>query len=300
MLFLDGFDEMAPRGAEGFGKTVQDVRYRALDLLRRLIKDSRSEISIIFSGRSHFFDDRVELCKALAITGQWTFLTLNDFTEQQVQTYLNKKGLKARVPSWLPKRPLLVGYLASRGFLEGISTSPESEQKGVGWDELLDHICERKVSQIEPGMSGSDLRHVIERLATKARKKSDRLGPLSHKELRDTFEELRGYGPEEKGLITILRLPGMKGGFNKSSAQTNHTNASSGPEGRIIDEDLADAAAAGDVVRYIENPFNFDQSVFAGCRHSLGYVGLGVCVNKCRKKDTKAAILELLSSGCAM
>jgi hypothetical protein len=139
------------------------------------------------------------LCKALAITGQWTFLTLNDFTEQQVQTYLNKKGLKARVPSWLPKRPLLVGYLASRGFLEGISTSPESEQKGVGWDELLDHICERKVSQIEPGMSGSDLRHVIERLATKARKKSDRLGPLSHKELRDTFEELRGYGPEEKG-----------------------------------------------------------------------------------------------------
>jgi hypothetical protein len=70
------------------------------------------------------------------------------------------------------------------------------------------------------------------------------LGPLSHKELRDTFEELRGYGPEEKGLITILRLPGMKGGFNKSSAQTNHTNPSFGPEGRIIDEDLPDAAAA--------------------------------------------------------
>jgi hypothetical protein len=46
-------------------------------------------------------------------------------------------------------------------------------------------------------------------------------------------------------------------------------------------------------VRYIENPFNFDQSIFAGCRHSLGSVGLGVCVNKCRKKDTKAGHLGI-------
>lgn len=111
LLIIDGFDEVATLGIQGIWKRLHDTRYRAMQAARELIRDQPIGGGLVIAGRAHFFDSEKERRLALGLSYSVIELTLNEFSDEQIQKYLVKSGLRGIVPNWMPSRPLLVGYL---------------------------------------------------------------------------------------------------------------------------------------------------------------------------------------------
>lgn len=241
-VMLDGFDEIATAGWVGRTKTLKDLRYRSMELLRAFVRESPSQLGIIIAGRAHFFDNDRELGAALGVSNAFIRLSLNEFTPRQVYEYLKKRGWEDAVPDWLPSRPLLLGYLASRGLLKQTLYIDAGSSPALGWHKLLERISERE-AEIEAGIDADTVRRLIEHLATIARVSADGLGPLLPDQITAAFTTVCGYPPDDRGVVLIQRLPGLGGHSAEDGARV------------FIDRDLAAAAAAGGVFRFVENPY---------------------------------------------
>jgi NACHT domain len=244
ILLIDGFDELTTVGIQGLWKRLQETRFRAMQAVREFIRGQPSEVGIALAGRAHFFDSEKERRTSLGITSAFTELTLNEFNDEQIQRYLQKKGLRGNVPAWLPSRPLLVSYLASTGIIDGAivnTTGVDRESVAMdparGWDIILDRVCSRE-AEIEVGIDGLTVRRVLERLASIARSSSNGLGPLSRDQVIAAFSEICGYQPDEKGMILLQRLPGL--GIDRADEGTR----------AFLDSELADVCRAGDVMQF--------------------------------------------------
>ncbi|MEK7996558.1 MAG: NACHT domain-containing protein [Planctomycetota bacterium] len=243
-LLLDGFDEVTTLSIQGLWRKLRDSRYRAMEPVRRLISGHPRGPGIIVAGRAHFFDSERERRSALGLDDAFVELSLNEFSDEQLETYLRGLGLPGAVPSWLPSRPLLVAYLASKGLLQGVIGEWAGDlDPGVGWDMLIDKIAHRE-AQIEAGIDGPTVRRILERLATKARVSPDGLGPLSTDEIVAAFGEVCGYPPDDRGMLLLQRLPGL--GVDQGESETR----------RFVDESFVEACRAGDVLSFAENPYD--------------------------------------------
>lgn len=286
ILLIDGFDETTTLGIQGLWRQLKDNRYRAMEIVRRFIRENPSEVGLIVAGRAHFFDAADERKRSLGLKQETIELSLNEFTDEQIAEYLRKSGLRGSVPPWFPTRPLLVGYLVARGLLSEV-VSEGSEDSGInfwndpatGWDHLIDRISERE-AEIEAGIDGSTIRAILERLASRARGKSNGVGPLTAEDVIECFSEVCGYQPDERGMVLLQRLPGL--GVDR---QDENTRA-------FIDEDYVDACRAGDVLRFIEDPFNFDSRVLGEVEIPLGFVGLKICTGRSHEIGCTASKLE--------
>jgi hypothetical protein len=273
ILLIDGFDELTTVGIQGIWKRLQDTRYRAMQAVREFIRAQANDCGIALTGRAHFFDSEKERRNALAITPAFIELTLNEFNDEQIQRYLKKRGLSGKVPSWMPSRPLLVGYLAASGILEeAIVGSRQSDQAPAtdparGWDLILDRVCARE-AEIEAGIDGQTVRRILERLATIARSGQSGLGPLAREQVVAAFAEVCGYQPDEKGVVLLQRLPGL--GVDRADEGTRV----------FLDEELADVCRAGDVIHFITDPFGMSTLAFRGAECGLGNLGIGLAVTK--------------------
>ena len=58
-------------------------------------------------------------------------------------------------------------------------------------------------------MDGHTVRRLLERMATKARRHIDGMGPILQTEMTEVFEEVCGYVPDENGIQLLQRLPGL-------------------------------------------------------------------------------------------
>ncbi len=274
ILLLDGFDELTTVGIQGIWKRLQESRYRAMESVREFVRAQPTDAGIILAGRAHFFDSDRERRSALGTTPGAIELTLNEFSDDQIQRYLEKKGIAGSVPSWMPSRPLLVAYLATSGILEkailaqGDGTlHPAAMDPARGWDLILDKVCARE-AEIEAGIDGETVRRILDRLATMARSNQSGLGPLSREQLVTAFFEICGYQPDEKGMLLLQRLPGL--GVDRSDEGTRV----------FLDGELADACRAGDVLRFISDPFGTSPHVFRGAEIALSTLGIGLSVIK--------------------
>jgi len=245
VLILDGFDEITFPGWMGRAAGLADVRRRNVALVRRFMSESPEGTGVLVAGRSHFFDSEAEMEGSLSLQSGFTHLSASDFTAKQVADYLRASGLEAILPEWMPSRPLLVGYLASLGILtsddSGVVDSPAS-----GWDTLLSRICERE-AQIDVGLDGHTIRRIMERLASRARRTTSGRGPLRFDDLSEAFREICGYQPDEGSRVVLDRLPGL------GVAATTDESGRDLPR-EFVDEDLTDAARAGDVFEFIASP----------------------------------------------
>lgn len=241
-LLLDGFDEIASAGWAGRTKRLRDLRHRSMALIREFVRQSPVGTGIIVAGRAHFFDGDNERRQALGTDVTFSDLLLSEFSPQQVETFLRDRGVRQQVPDWIPARPLLLGYLASRGLLSQILSVEAGSDAAAGWDALLDRIAHRE-SEIEAGIDADTVRRLIEDLATKARSSADGLGPLSSDKIIESFTAVCGYAPDDRGAVLIQRLPGLGG-----------TSAEDGSR-VFVDRDLAAAAAAGSIARFVQDPF---------------------------------------------
>jgi hypothetical protein len=257
ILLVDGIDEITTTGIQGLWKRIQDTRYRATQGVRELVRGHPHNVGIVLAGRAHFFDSEKERVRSLGLTADFHQLSLSEFTDKQIKKYLEKVGLIGNIPSWLPTRPLLVGYLASRKILDNVILEQQETNNAPdiiadparGWDHLIDRVCDRE-ADIEAGIDGPTVRKILERLATIARESQDGLGPLTPEQIIEGFKEICGYPPDEKGMVLLQRLPGL--GIDRSDEQTR----------KFVDDSFADVCRSGDVCEFIMHPYDYDLSLF--------------------------------------
>lgn len=236
-VLLDGFDEIAASGWRGQTPNLSRIRRDSVEVVRRFAEETPVTVGFMVSGRRHFFDSDLEMRGSLGLSSRNAAIAItDDFTEEQVREYLEAHDWTGQLPAWLPNHPLLLGYLASARALESLATGA-GDDPAVGWNLLLDKLCERE-ARIEQGLDGSTIRRVLERVATIARSHGSGNGPVHPADLANAFEQVAGYPPDEGSYQVLQRLPGL-GVLDPSDGSRF-----------FIDESLADAARAADVIRY--------------------------------------------------
>ncbi|MFG3000526.1 hypothetical protein [Streptomyces sp. NPDC048340] len=233
-------------------------------------------------GRRSYFDGLSELNNALFNDEPCTLLELSEFNDEQLETYLNDKRWYA-LPDWIPKRPLLIGYLASKKLLGGLLEPARGVSPAEGWDWLLDQISKRE-ARIETGLDGQTIRLTIERLASVARKSPSCLGPLTYSEITEGFRFVRGREPSDDQRTILHRLPGL--GSDPDFEEGTR---------KFIDVDLASAAQAKDVSSFIMNPFAVDLLTTRSWSGSLLQSGVEVAALQCSEAANEGAISTALS-----
>lgn len=291
-LILDGFDEIASSRFRSDGGGLRAVRSKAMRLIREFISEHNVEKSSIFiCGRENYFGSMKERDDALGLSGRtYKSYSLNEFTVEQIQEYLSRLGASDEtVPDWLPSRPLLVGYLALRNILTHGSANLGSMSRAEGWDYILDQIALREGNQISDlGGQVAAIRPFIDRLATTARLTSSGRGPISIPIISSTFRSILPSSPDETAQQLLLRLAGLTVAANAGNATPSAVVAHTPDQEdarEFIDADLVDAARAGDVVRFIDYPY--DDSLNAlfsdgNCLTVMSDLGIEVAIQKLR------------------
>ncbi|MFD9358383.1 NACHT domain-containing protein [Streptomyces sp. NPDC060031] len=267
-ILLDGFDEIA---APGWSSDIVELRHsrrKAVELVRNFYDQTPQRASVVVVGRRSYFDGLSELNNALFNDEPCTLLELSEFNDAQLETYLQDKRW-ASLPDWIPKRPLLIGYLASRKLLGGLLEPAQGVGPAEGWDWLLDQISKRE-ARIETGLDGQTIRLTIERLASVARKSPSCLGPLTYSEITEGFRFVRGREPSDDQRTILHRLPGL--GSDPDFEEGTR---------KFIDVDLASAAQAKDVSNFIMNPFAVDLPTARSWSGSLLQSGVEVAALQC-------------------
>lgn len=289
VLLADGFDEIASLGVQGSWKKLKDLRMRSLEGIRKLIRDS-ANVGVVVGGRSHYFESEYELGSALGLRNPIA-LSLDEFSDEQMKTFLSAfPGADGNVslPAWLPTRPLLLGYLASKDLLTGFSSSVTPLDAVDGWDYLLDRIYQRE-QQIETNLDGVTLRRILERVSTLARSSEDGLGPITRSSLVTVFTEVCGYEPDEQGLLAIQRLPGL--GIHRAEDESRC----------FVDKELAAVCAGIELFRFFEAPYETAKSPtwvdsMSSCEHCINPVGSETAIRKIRTKgDARGLVRQAIA-----
>lgn len=293
-LLLDGFDEIATPGWVGRTDRLREVRFRGAELIRNFVELAPADSGLMISGRAHFFDGAAEMRRALGLRQLSIIVRANDYSDLQLQNYLRNKGWVAEIPEWFPARPLLVGYLVGRGLLGDVVGLNDGYAPAQGWDELLNKICEREsyLNQ-STGVSGPLVRQILERIATIARTTGDGLGPITSDHLRTAFREVCGYEPDEGSYVLLQRLPGLGVQGTLGEDDENLAAGASGPR-YFVDEVVADALRAGDVVRFVKSQGQGLQEYWHGTPRVMD--GLGVEVASMQLDNSNVAASQVLKS----
>lgn len=250
-LLLDGVDEvaspvLAPAERVSF---MREARYQALQGVRELLSGLPGGSGALLCGRNHYFDDGQELAHALGLASrQFTIVRLGEFTEEQAARFLRKHRVTSSLPDWLPRKPLILGYLAHRELLEPILQIDGSQGFGHAWDAFLDLICAREATYGRAVMDPVTLRRVLERLACDVRSTSSGTGPITGLELAAAYQREAGQVPSEGVLMQLQRLPGLAAREQDPAARS------------FIDEDFLGALQGSAVGRFaLEGSLAFDQ-----------------------------------------
>ena len=267
ILILDGFDELSPAQLSSTMRNLRDARRAASILISNLLDESPENTSILCAGRLHYFDDEKEMRSSIGLPRSADVFDIGEFTDKQIVEYLSKRNITHALPIWLPRRPLLIGYLAASGILNEMIESRE-DSPAIGWDYLLNKICTREVKQIsDVAVEPETLRVLLERLATMARSKENGRGPLDADAIGIAFRDAFGQSPNERTQVLLLRLPGL------SSVPGSENSR------EFIDDDLTDACRAGDVVRFVVAPHD-DAVDFSEASIELGAIGSQLLASK--------------------
>lgn len=238
-LLLDGFDELVPSRWVGGARDLAQVRWNALDAVRRLVADTPREAAVAVCGRAQFFSTGEELLTCLGLTSGEHFL-LSDFDSDQVVELV---GPNYPLPEWVPTRPLLLQFLVRNDLLRTLDAHDEDAR---AWLAMLKLVAEREADRIT-SITPDRILMLIARIATASRGAADGAGSLSMEEMRRVFREVCSYDPEEEGLQLLLRLPGLASWQSVDGG---------GEARRFVDQVLADVAYGVDLASYAAAPFS--------------------------------------------
>jgi len=243
VLLLDGFDEVVPSRWLGAVTTLKQVRWEALNPVRRLILEAPDQVGVVVAGRGHYFSSNDEMREALGLQGA-DFFRLRDFDLDQARQLLTASGSDAVIPDWLPTKPLLLMHLLRAGVLTDVGEIDSDLDPPSAWRQLLQMICQREAN-IYTSVPPSTIRALLQRLATVARSKGDAIAPLAREDLERVFVDVSGRSTDEEVLQLLMRLPGLAIAADAGSAEVRV----------FADEELADTAYGEDLALYLSSPF---------------------------------------------
>lgn len=285
IVMLDGFDELTSQSWSRDGRRLKENRYRAMTLVRAFIRETPRASGIVVAGRGSYFDSREEMVRALEI-GEFRTLVLEEFSEDQMEKYFASRGIsRSHLPAWLPSRPLLLGYLTSKGFIQDALGIEDVRSPAENWDLLLDRICTRE-AEIEPGVDGAAVRGILERIASLARRTATGLGPISYEEINNAFFAQCGYAPDERAATLLQRLPGLGVYRLEESSRA------------FVDADLASCARAGDVWRYVSSPFAHEPTCPQQWECALGDLGTELVLTRVSADADRKRLGVALQQAC--
>ena len=204
-LLLDGFDEIASQVWSDDPVRLGEIRKQSLAGVYDLINMANG--GILIAGREHYFNSDDEMFQCLGMNSSSTLVlkSADEFSSEQMKIYLRAFKSSISIPDWLPRRPLISKMLTSFDDVD-LAALLEDYGEIEFWHRLLDAICKRE-ARIHPSLDPLTIRNVLLELAHLSRTKANSVGPLSLKEINDTFEIVVGRPPRDQASAMLQRLP---------------------------------------------------------------------------------------------
>ena len=241
-LLVDGFDEMASQVvASAENKAfMRDARRHALVGVKDLLGNTPAGVGILICGRDHYFDTIPEMLNALGLIGRkCSVLRLGEFTETQARIFLANHGAEGYLPDWLPRKPLLLGYLAHSNLLNEVLGIDEARGFGYIWDQFLTKIALREAQVARALMEPATIRRVLEHLASQVRSTASGTGPITGHDLAEAYQIETGQVAGEGVLMQLQRLPGLTERGHAEGARS------------FVDEDMLSALQGSAVANHV-------------------------------------------------
>lgn len=248
-LLIDGFDEVAAQvvAREDNKSFMREARRKALTGARDFTQKIPANVGVFICGRNHYFDSNSELISALGLSGKrFIIVDLGEFDDDNAQEYLQKNGMAKPLPDWLPRKPLLLGYLLKEGLLEEILSIDGSRGFGHAWNSFLIQICQREASLEHSVMEADTVRAVLERLAFRVRSTATGTGPITGTDLAASYTSETNQPAGEGVLAQLQRLPGVAKRDEEGEARS------------FVDDDLLAALQGSAYARFVLSAFGSD------------------------------------------
>ena len=188
---LDGFDELASPVMAMTKDAIANSRLQAIEVIRSFLTNMPYP-GILIAGRDHYFDSNEEAAKLMKLPQDSIFIEVGEFSEEQAVSYLQKKKVVHELPSWLPRKPLLLGYLASAGLLDEVVSIEGDGGAALAWDTFVDKICHREAALNPEVIDSVAFRYLLEDLSTRVRTSPSGSGPLLDSDLADAYKKVTG------------------------------------------------------------------------------------------------------------
>ncbi|MCC2963090.1 NACHT domain-containing protein [Massilia sp. IC2-278] len=287
-LIIDGFDELSTRGWTGDHRKLREFKRSTHAVVKKLIRQTPKNSSIIIAGRGAYFDSDVEMREALGVPeGVFEHFMVQPFDSEQASKFLARKGYNEALPQWIPTRPLFLSYLINKKLIQDavkVSTTGAFPE-GFAWSALLTMIAGRESDQSE-GVDKDSILKFWGLMATKARQSISLQKSFTPTEMDEIFYNATGNAVTEDERGLLLRLPGL------GIAPDN-------PSSRIfIDDDFLNAASATLVASHIKFPYGTDsyKEEIRNVSQQLNSVGIHVvCANLEQEGILPGAIEACLS-----
>jgi len=241
ILLLDGFDELASQAIAKPSERnfMRQARYEALQAVRDLVGKVREGSGVLLSGRGQYFDDLGELAHGLGLHRPFTIVKVAEFTEEQAAEFLKRRAQATTLPDWLPRKPLILGYLAHQDLLQDVLRIDASRGFGYAWDSFLDLVCKREAEHERAVMDPTTVRRVLERTSCVVRGTTAGTGPITGVDLAEAYRIETGDVAGEGVLMQLQRLPGLTPREQDPSARS------------FVDQDMLSAFQGSAVARAI-------------------------------------------------
>ena len=137
---------------------------------------------------------------------EFTEEQLLNFVTQNIPSLKDNKDLKS-LPSWFPKRPLVIQLLLK--YASDIFPVDYALDDMCGfWYAFLSKMCERE-AKIYPTLNPEIIKNVLLFLSNFTRSSSNNTGPISQIDLSNAFESASGFRPSDESAIMLQRLPSL-------------------------------------------------------------------------------------------
>jgi len=208
-FLLDGFDEIGSRPWSENKKTLEMLRKHSLQGVKDLL--SKTGAGCLISGRDHYFNSDREMHSALGLRESATIIARckNEFSFDEFTTYLSSNDISLDLPSWLPKKPLVLKTVISLSSdqIRKLFESSNGEEVEF-WFNFIDAMCERD-SKIHAILDPQTVKQVLIKLASLTRTKAQNIGPITEAEVVNIFHDVTGTYPNEQSTVMLQRLPGL-------------------------------------------------------------------------------------------
>lgn len=214
IYLLDGFDEIGTQSWSSDPRKMQHIRAMSVCALKDLLQKVQG--GVLITGREYFFNSDKEMFNSLGLSEKQTVLLEchREFTEEQLLNFIaqnitavkDKEKLKA-LPSWLPKRPLVIQLLLK--YASDVFSVDYALDDICGfWYAFLSKMCERE-AKIYPTLNPEIIKNVLLYLANFTRSSANNMGPISQIDLSNAFEFAAGFRPSDESAIMLQRLPSL-------------------------------------------------------------------------------------------